>query len=261
MRLTTTAMLTLALLAPVAGMRADDDKDEPDPPDGAEMPVNKFLEYVRYPVFLNSWARLDGVAEHKSKGRRIEVPISLRARFKRNDWRMQIVIDGGECWLVRQIPADGVLGTTSIQQQDAPEDKVGLRDLMIRPADLTLGFLYWPFVRELDKDRLKTVLCRVLELQHKSGEKVRIWISTKYFFPLRVQWFKPGAKEPYRRLDFKGTTKIKSSVNEDREIVLVKEVTVKNPGWKTRIRFSKREGDEVTPQMPPPKDLFVVPKK
>ena len=37
------------------------------------------------------------------------------------------------------------------------------------------------------------------ELQHKkSGELARVWIAVEYLFPVRVQWFKANAKEPFR---------------------------------------------------------------
>ncbi len=229
------------------------------PLDGNTMTAKQFLSVVRYPQFINSWARLEGQIHHVSKGKRLKRKIEIRARLRPKEWRMQVILEGGERHLVRQIPADGLVGTTSIKQQDAGPGAATLQDFLIRPSDLTLSFLYWNFDKELEGDRLKTQKCRVLQLKHPGGEQVRIWVTVKYFFPLRVQWFREDNAKPFRQLDFKAGKAIKSSVNKDTEFYLIQEAVITGPdnGWKTRVKFKDTTGDEVTDQAPAPKDLFV----
>ncbi len=224
---------------------------------GKDMAVDEFLRIVRYPRFLNWWAKLEGAVVHKAGGKKLKLPIELRARFQKTGWKMRVILNHSESYLVRQVPEDGLFGTTVIQQAPAKEGEKSLRDLMIRPGDITLSFLYWDFDQELKPKTVKTVACRVLELKHEAAKEfVRAWISTKYFFPIRVHWFKAGAAKPYRRLDFKGMHKLRSSADKKQTIMMVKEVVISNPGWKTQVKFGKFRGDQVTPQAPAPKDLF-----
>jgi hypothetical protein len=251
-----TAIAALGLLA--AGPAPAQEAAKEAVLDGKTMPVKEFLEIVQYPRMLESWARLDGTVYHKSKGKDLKVPIELRARFTEKEWRMQIIVNNAERYLVRQIPADGVVGTSVIEEQPAPKDGVSLASLMLRPSDITLSFLYWDFDQELEPEHVSTMSCRVLQLKHpKTGETVRAWIATEFFFPLRVAWYAPKATEPYRQLDFKGTQKITSSVDPKHQFVMVNEVTITNPGWKTRVVFDQVKGDEVTGKLPEPKDLFI----
>ncbi len=211
-------------------------KAEPQTVDLSKIEAKRFMQLVRYPNFLDSWAHLKGTAHHKSKGKNFSVPIELRARFRKDD----------------------IFGTTQICQKKAPAGGVKIQDLMIRPSDLTLAFLYWPLKQEMKPDTYKTIKCRVMELQHKkSGELARVWIAVEYLFPVRVQWFKANAKEPFRQLEFKGTKPIKSSTNKDRKLHMVQEVVIRNPGWKTRVKFTSIKGDEVTAKTPEPKGLML----
>mgnify|MGYP006300140865 CR=1 FL=1 len=102
------------------------------PLDGNTMTAKQFLSVVRYPQFINSWARLEGQIHHVSKGKRLKRKIEIRARLRPKEWRMQVILEGGERHLVRQIPADGLVGTTSIKQQDAGPGAATLQDFLIR---------------------------------------------------------------------------------------------------------------------------------
>ncbi len=255
--MTTKLTLLVLLLSGLVPTWAQE-KAEPQTVDLSKIEAKRFMQLVRYPNFLDSWAHLKGTAHHKSKGKNFSVPIELRARFRKDEWRMQVVVNSAERYLVRQVPKDGIFGTTQICQKKAPAGGVKIQDLMIRPSDLTLAFLYWPLKQEMKPDTYKTIKCRVMELQHKkSGELARVWIAVEYLFPVRVQWFKANAKEPFRQLEFKGTKPIKSSTNKDRKLHMVQEVVIRNPGWKTRVKFTSIKGDEVTAKTPEPKGLML----
>ena len=228
--------------------------------DGKTMLVKDFLKMVRRPVYPNAWVIMTGTVEHKST-EKFKIPIQLRYRLQKASLTGQIILGevhrSHERWLIRQIPADGLHGVTAVQQEKPKDGVPTLADLMIRPRDLAFGFLYWKFVKELKPDRLSGHYCRVLELQEKGGESVRVWVSTKAFSVAKAQWFRPKAQEFYRQLEIRGLYTIKSTLNKGNKFDVPHEIRIRNKGWATLIRCKDVKGDEVDDENPPPKDLFV----
>lgn len=229
--------------------------------DGRTMPVKDFLAILRYPHTIESWVKMAGKITHMSSGKYTKMPVMLRGRFQPGSWRMQLEVDKGERWYVRQNLAAGQFGTSKIQQKKAAPGKKTLANMQIRPEDITLSFLYWKFQKEHALDTVSLIKCRVLELVHQpSGERVKVWASTKYFFPIRVQWFKKGAAEPQRQLQFSKLVKVKLKSAPKTEVAMVKSVEIRGEGWKTRIDFDKDslDGDIVDDDHLPPEDLFIT---
>ncbi len=226
--------------------------------DGRKLDPQTFLSIVRYPNIVNSWVKLKGRIFHKSAKGHQKMPVELRGRFQKDSWRMQLIINEHERWFIRQSFADGEFGTSKILQKEAAEGDLKLADMMIRPEDITLSFLYWDFQKEEEPETVSLQHCRVMLLKHpRSDEHVRIWIASKYFFPIKVQWIKDADAESHRELQFKGFHRFKPKSNKDREFGLVKEVTIRGDGWKTKLEFEDIEGDEVSKDNPPPADLFL----
>lgn len=234
------------------------EKTKPEKITGDNMDVQLFLKYLRYPRVAESWMKMKGTIIHKSADGKFKVPIEIRGRFQSTSWRMQIVVDGQERWFVRQNFEDGEFGTSKIKQKAAPEGKKSLADMQIRPEDITLSFLYWKLVKEEKREKVSRQPCRVLRLKHQnSGEEALIWASTKYVFPMKVQWFPKGATNHSRELLFRGVTTFIPKSRPKMKFSVVDEVKVSGKGWKTVIDFDKPTGDAVTDDMPPPADLFI----
>ncbi|MFT5127000.1 MAG: hypothetical protein ACI8W8_000599 [Rhodothermales bacterium] len=230
-------LLTLLLVANIA--KAEDE------------PIADFLQAVRHPPLAESWAIMQGTIRHKAKGAKKTqtLPIALRMRLSPARIFAQL-ISGDERYLIGQNFADGLHGTSVIPEQRAPEGATTLADVGIRPSDMTLSFLYWEFVDEREADRVGGRACRVVSLAHiEAREHVKVWISKEFRFPLRVHWFKADAKEPYRQLEFAGFEKIDNTW-------IVKEVDIRNTGWKTEVLFSNNILHHVNDK-PVPDDLFL----
>ena len=225
---------------------------------GKNMPVETFLKYLRYPRVVESWMKMKGHLVNKSGGKKFKVPIEVRGRFRRASWRMQIIVNNCERWYVRQNFDDGQFGTSKIHQKAPAAGEKSLADFMIRPGDITLSFLYWTFVKEEKAESLSRQHCRVLRLKHDtSNEEVVIWASSKYFFPMKVQWFRKGEKDSYRELLFKGVTTFKPKSRPDLKFNVIDQVRISGKGWKTMMTFDTPKGDAVTDDVAPPADLFI----
>ena len=215
-----------------------------------EEPIAQFLETVRHPPLAESWAIMQGKVRHKAKGKKtVSFPIALRLRLSPVRIFAQL-ISGDERYLIGQNFSDGLHGTSVIPEKKAGEGVMTLADAGIRPSDMTLSFLYWTFVDEFESDRVGGRACRVVSLAHVDArEHVKVWISKEFRFPLRVHWYKENATEPYRQLEFAGFEKIDNTW-------IVKEVDIRNAGWKTEVLFSDNILHHVSDK-PVPDDLFL----
>ena len=69
---------------------------------------------------------------------------------------------------------------------------VSIPVILTDAGDLTLSFIYWPLVQEVEGDSVKGLDCRdmILKSPDFTGlqEWVRCSISTEYAYPLRAEW-------------------------------------------------------------------------
>ena len=232
--------VTLTLIAvSIAG--ADDDD---------EMAIDTFLAYMRQPPIELSWGIFEGTVSHKRDGKRQKkVSVELRARFSSERVSAQLIFNDDQVYMIGQNFLDGLEGTTIHEQRAAQPGAVTLADRGIRPSDLTLSFLYWDFVEELDRERFGGRVCRVVRLRNPQvDETVKIWVSRKYIFPMAVEWFSGEREKPYRRLEFKDLKKIN-------DIYVIDRIAISNAGWRTIVQFKKIQLAKFN-DSPVPDDLF-----
>ncbi|RMD75743.1 MAG: hypothetical protein D6820_14070 [Lentisphaerae bacterium] len=223
-----------------------------------ELPPQKFLLLVRYPQSVDCWLRLSGKIVHKSGRGYVKVPVKLRGRLQEHSWRFQILLDTGEVWVIRQVFRDGIFGTSKICQRKAGKGSLTLADMMLRPEDISMSFLYWTFEQEYAQETVSLMKCRVFRLKHpESPEWVKIWISMKYLFPVKVQWYRSAEDTtPYRELLFRGVKELRLPSAPKLKLGVIDSVKIYGDGWKTMLTFHEIEGDIVDEEHPPPKDLF-----
>lgn len=226
------------------------------PPSSATDPTKDlsavaFLKLVRRPPVQDSWARLRGEVTAQAEGKTVKLPIDFRARFAPDLLRAQVQLNDHERYIVQQVFADGMAGTSVITEQEPLAGARSLADVGLRPGDLTLSFLYWDFMAELEPATIRGQDCRIFRLQHpQAKEQAVVAIATRFLFPLRVEWYQANAKEPYRRLEF-------TNFKRDDDVWIVNEAVISNTGWRTKVLFSEVEIHRITAGAPPPADLFL----
>ena len=146
------------------------------------------------------------------------------------------------------------LGNILEREKQGDKETITLSDVGLRPDDITLSFLYWNFTEEIGQERIRGQKCRILKLVNpeNKGEFLHMWVSVKYIFPLKVQWFKSNSEEQLvRTLEFTGFQKIK-------EIWVVKELRIKGRDWKTIVKLKDNVVEFITPTDPFPENFFVT---
>jgi len=232
------ATLTLIVVS-IAGANGDD-----------EMAIDTFLAYMRQPPIELSWGIFEGTVSHKRDGKRHKkMPVELRVRFSSERVSAQVIFNDDQVYMVGQNFLDGLEGTTVHEQRAAQSGAVTLADRGIRPSDLTLSFLYWDFVEELDREKFGGRVCRVVRLRNpQTDETAKVWVSRKYIFPMAVEWFAGERENPYRRLEFKDLKKIN-------DVYVINRIAISNAGWRTIVQFKKIQLAKPD-ESPVPDDLF-----
>ncbi len=206
-----------------------------------ELSPERFLEIARRPPGRECWARMTGTAIHARSGSKAEeAKLELAIMFTPARTLAQMVINDSQGYLVGQKYGPGQDMTSII-----PLDSEGYKDPILgkfglRPEDLTMTFIFWQYVRELERDDIKGQECRVFLLQSPSKEMpetVRVYISAKYFFPLKVQWVGKEGDVPYRNMEI-------TSFRKENDYWLVGSMILYGTGWKTKVSFDSAEAGE-----------------
>lgn len=201
-----------------------------------ELSVNDFLYKVRHPAGRKRWAIMDGKVIHRRRDRKtVNASLYVSILFNRDRTLAQVVINKAQGYMVGQAFVKGKDGTSIIPMNDATKEKPILGNFGLRPQDLTMTFLYWEFAKESPEESTKMINCRVIELISPDGkETAKVWISKKYYFPIKVEWTKSKEKEAFRSLEV-------ISFKQQGKYGIIKRLELYGPGWRTKINFTKTE--------------------
>jgi len=193
-----------------------------------EQPFPAFVEAARHPNSAATFAMLEGTLQHRRKGAStVSVPLYFGIVIQPKRSTGQLIVDGKESYVLGQTREEG--GSTVVRNGagNGMLDRAG-----VRASDLTLGFLFYPVVKELDSAVLNGFIpCRVGLFRAPDGsEEVKIYLSRDYRFPLKAEFFRKGGAEPYRTLECGGFT-------QENGIYYARRIRLEGPGWATRIEF------------------------
>lgn len=220
-------LVMLFVVSAACGVFAADEK----------MSSEKFLEKARHPSTGDYWVTMEGKAVHMRKEKDdSESPIYVALRMFPDRTSAQVIINGNEGYLLGQKYEAGQEATSVIAMDPKPA-KSTLADFGLCPQDLTMTFMFWKFDKELKEESIKGNDCRVFKLDSPSGDEfIHVYISSEYYFPIKVEWFKKGGEKPYRTGEFSGFRKSGS-------FWLISELKIYGPGWMTKIEFDKTAAD------------------
>lgn len=224
--------------------------------DTKTMPVAEFLKITRRPPANEIWAKLEGEVQHRRKGfGTLKAPIRLGIRFMRGRVQGELAIDGKEeVYLLSQTYDTPPASTVLYKGRALEQEQAKLRKIGLSPQDLLMGFIYTDFVREEAQQRVSVFHCRTLIMKSTdAGEFTRMYVSTDYCFPIKVEWFRTdpvkGAK-PYRTMEIASIKEIK-----DKGLVFPAELSLFGSDWRTRVKFTAHDAAESGSSIP--KDLFI----
>ena len=190
-------------------------------PAAEKLPLDEFMQRVRHPNPMATYAALDGRIQHRRSG---EAAKSETLYFA-------VILQPER--MIGQTRKTGDSETSVIPMRGTAEENKLLGYMGVRPSDLTMSFLFYPVLKELDSATVKGAGCRVvlLEAPDKS-EQAKVYIASRYCFPLKAEFFKAGEKEPYRTLEV-------NSFRQSNDLYYTDEISLYGPGWRTRINFDK----------------------
>lgn len=212
--------------------------------DYKDLPVNQFVQALRSAGTGETWGRLTGTVTHRRRGTRpVAAPISFRTLFTSRAVVGQLVFREKELYQLTQsrlAPFSSSVETTG---------KSTLKDVGILPSDLVMNFIYWDFKGEEKMQNIRMQDCRVLLFESpKTKDQVKVYASSTYIFPIRVEWIDKKTGKPFRTLDVNGLEKVN-------DLWVVSELSVSGPGWRSIVQFKKLEAGQNKDGVP--SDLFV----
>ena len=184
-----------------------------------EVPVEDFLEKTRSNIQVPFWFRSHGELEVRFKDENaedLEEPISIQTvtGLFENKIFFQIILDSYQEIKLRYDRKNQVIKKQTILADYNFLDSYYKR-LAIRPYDLSISFLFWDFIHEFPTETLRIGLLflptRVLFLAnpYTDDKFIKIWISKKYYSPLKIQWYKGGVDSlPYQELEIRAIKKV-----------------------------------------------------
>lgn len=197
----------------------------------------EFLKQTRAAHPIDTWAILKGKIDHKRNNvsQPLEANIRVGIRFTNDRALAKINISNIDN-KNKQLESYTVGQTYDGAQPSivfSNKNKSTIGNYGLRPDDLTMTFLYWNFTTELDSTSIKGINCRVFVLTHpKSGEKTIVYISSKYYYPIKVEWIQPREAEPYR-------TMVVNSFETQNNLGTPDNLSIYGPGWKTKVAFNE----------------------
>ena len=210
----------------------------------------QFLAAIRRPMAVSSWVQLAGTIYHKREsGAREEGDIYVGVLFTPGRIVGQVVIDNSQGYTV----GHSYKGSDAVVM---PMKKGGYKTSLlsqfgVKPEDLTLNFIYWDFIKELEPESIRLNKCRVFILSDpNSVARAKVYFSCAALFPMRVEWLKPNSEKVHRKLEMNSFRKDKKS-----GVYLITGITLYGGSdqWRTLISFSKTAAGDRQDQ---PKDLF-----
>lgn len=203
----------------------------------AEQPsAQEFLERARNPRSASTYGRFFGTLQHRRRGQEPrEMPIYFGIIITYKETLGRILVDNREAYTIRQVRESGRDGTVVMRtpQNAGIMDQVGMR-----VSDLTMSFLHYKLVKELEGTTLSAVVsCRVLLLESPDDnpggkEYVKVYLERDHAFPLRAEFFrKPDDKKPFRMVEANGFTK-------KNDLYYARTFLVEGPGWRTKVEFN-----------------------
>ena len=213
----------------------------------------QFLNITRNVHPVKTWAILIGTVSNKRRGisSTREADIKVGMRFTNTRILAKITIkeakeDLTESYTVGQ-PYNGQ-PTSVLASKNNENDISLLGEFGLRSEDLTMTFLYWKLEKEFKNESVKGFDCRVLGLTNpETKEFVKVFISSKYYCPIKVEWFKSNLKEVYRNV-------VVTSFKTKGNLGAPNELNLYGPGWRTKIDFDKTRLGYTKDGIP--KDIF-----
>ena len=233
------ALLNISIWSLNAKTTADDD-------------IQLFLETVRNQPFKESIAILEGIINHKRiDGRKLKFSIELRLKLNHDQISAQIIFNEHERYRLHQ---NTVSGESTFQEEVIPTESSAssLSSIGFEPGDFTLSFLHWSFESELDSKIIKGQRCRVVVLKHPvNGKRVKIWLSKKHYFPLKVEWSKTeSSSDPYKTITFTGFKK-------ENNFWIIKEFKITGEKGKSVVKFKHNTIRLIDKDHRIPDDFFI----
>lgn len=232
-------------------------------PDFVNMPSEEFLRLAQRAPAQETWMKMRGTIQHRRTGSStLTAKIRLGVRFMpARAMGVLSLNEGAESYRLSQNFTNPPTAPTCIAAglgQDPEKAQLPLFGLS--PNDLMLGFLYQKPLCEEANQRVSIYNTRVFVMFLPKGsdsgkdfdQYARVYISTDYVFPLKVEWFKENPIANKKAVAYRAFEIV--AIKEINGFVMISKLRLDGPDWRTRIDFEHLDAGNVKDSLPG--DLF-----
>ena len=210
-----------------------------------------FIAVSRKALVSTSWIKMSGNLNTRPKtGKRARYPLTIAAELRPQKLVFKTTIDKTQSVKVQHTYGDE--HDTKVLETTVKEGGL-YKELMIKPQDLSLSFMYWDMIKEYKAESLgiTRIKCRVFLMANPdSAEYAKVWISEKYLGPVKVMWCrgKIDFDKPQQILEFEGFT-------EKNKVWMPTDIYIKNGFGDMQIKLTEHDGAF---SLISPSDLFTT---
>ena len=161
-----------------------------------------FIAKTRLNLLQHSWLEISGYLFFRpNDGEIIKKSINLKTQINQETLIFQVNINQTE--KIRLYQKFGNIYESN-ELFNNLKKKNFFTTIGLNIADLSLSFMYWDLVKEMEKKRIGLHKCRVFLMRNPDDINfAKIFISKQYLAPLKVEWFTNLQKPSYQTLEFK----------------------------------------------------------
>ena len=212
--------------------------------DPAKLDDEDFIELARRALISTSWIKMSGnLNTRPAKAKRARYSIEIAAEIRPQKLVFKTTLADDQSVKVQHIYGDEH-ETKVLEPNTAKEDLY--KQLMIKPQDLSLSFMYWDMMKEYKSESLgiTRLKCRVFLMANPDiseanpePEYAKVWISEKYLGPVKVMWCKGEIDfdKPQQILEFEGFT-------EKNKVWMPADIYIKNSFGEMQIKLKDHDG-------------------
>lgn len=207
--------------------------------DFSKLGSEDFLATSRKSLLAYSWVKLPGkIIARPTEGDLIKLPIECSAQLIPNKITFQSIIDKKQNFQTSIQFGKGKAHSTKILKDYQGEDNF-YKKVDIKATDLSLAFMYWDLVNELEPERLglSAHKCRVFRLSNPDADEeyARVWLSQEYLAPVKVEWRRGKISgDADQLLEFKKFAEVN-------KVWVPTEIYLKNKTARIQVRFDKEK--------------------
>ena len=191
----------------------------------------QFINNTRARLIQHSWTHIQGNLFFRSKDKElIKKKFALKIYMNFQKLKLKLSFDKKETIFIEQTFGKNYQYKelfNNLAKQNT------FTQMNFSVTDLSFSFMYWDLVKEFDNQTVGLYKCRVFLFRDPDQFCfAKVFISKKFFVPLKVQWYKDLQQKAYQQLNFE-------AFKEKNKVWIPGQILLTTPKGRIKIQAEK----------------------